>query len=282
MPAATALRAEDYYSAEDYAFILLLKGLSGLTDTERTEFALALSELATYLDASDPDGFESALERDMALTYRRYEDADFRRLVRLGLEYGTAAGSAACANFLGGLYYTGDVVERDYRRAKELFEFAEAKGIVQATINLGYIYEYGRLGTPDHISAYLQYAKAAAAFSHTEALYKLGDMYLRDTAVKRDPRCAYALYRRSIELAQGARQLAQPAIRIAKMISDPDYAEFDIPYSPLGALELFQLAERGLRISIAEGDLYYRPRLAEAIEGQERMRRLLDDPSICL
>ena len=44
------------------------------------------------------------------------------------------------------------------------------------------------------------------------------------------------------------------------------------------ALELYQLAERGLRVDIAHGQTYYEKRLQEALEGQERMRELLGDP----
>ena len=42
------------------------------------------------------------------------------------------------------------------------------------------------------------------------------------------------------------------------------------------ALELYQLAERGLRLAVAHGYEYYRKRLREAIEGQERVRVLLE------
>ena len=43
------------------------------------------------------------------------------------------------------------------------------------------------------------------------------------------------------------------------------------------ALELYQLAERDLRIDIAHGQTYYGKRLQEAMEGQERMREVLGD-----
>ena len=46
---------------------------------------------------------------------------------------------------------------------------------------------------------------------------------------------------------------------------------------PLRALHLFQVAEIGLRLDIADGQTYYRRRLQEAIEGQERARALLEE-----
>ena len=174
------------------------------------------------------------------------------------------------------MYYAGDVVEQDYAKAKELYEIAESKGVEQAMINLGYIYEYGRVGEPDHVKAFMQYAKVAAMCDAPEALYKLGDMYSRAKVVKKDLSAAYALYQKSLRHAPNIEMQAQAAIRIAKLISDRGNAEWGIPYDPMRALELYQLAERGLRIDIARGQTYYAKRLQEALEGQDRMREILD------
>lgn len=46
---------------------------------------------------------------------------------------------------------------------------------------------------------------------------------------------------------------------------------------PLQALHLLQTAEVGLRVSIKHGSAYYRKRLAEVIEGQQRACELLED-----
>ena len=233
------------------------------------------SEMATKILDGDVVEFERILERDEALAHQLFAFEEFRRLVLIGLAFGVKLGDAACANYLGALYYMGDVLPQDYHRAKELYELADSKGIVRATINLGYIYEYGRVGEPDHLRAYMQYAKAVALSDHPEALYKLGDMYSRGQAVPRDLHTALALWDRSLQTAQDEAMQAQPAFRIAKLISDPASAENELPYDPMGALRLFQLAERGLMISLARGETFYRARLSEAIEGQERMRALL-------
>ena len=157
------------------------------------------------------------------------------------------------------------------------------KGVERAMLNLGYIYEYGRCGKPDHQKAFMQYAKVAALTGHTEALYKMGDMYSRAKVVEQDLRTAYRLYESSLEAAcDNVVALAQPAIRLAKLVSNPDNRSWDIPYDPMRALALYQLAERGLRIDIARGQTYYTGRLKEAIEGQERMRVVLDKPGIVL
>jgi hypothetical protein len=143
-------------------------------------------------------------------------------------------------------------------------------------INLGYIYEYGRVGEPDHMAAYMQYAKVCALTQNSEAHYKMGDMYSRGKVVPRDLRLAFGLYDRSFGFAEDEVEQAQPAIRIANIISDPENVRLGIPYDPMAALGLYQLAERGLRMDIAQGATYYRKRLREAIEGQERMREVLD------
>ena len=54
------------------------------------------------------------------------------------------------------------------------------------------------------------------------AVYKLGDMFGRGRAVPQDKSKAYRLYERSLELARNDVEFAQPAIRIAAMLIDPD------------------------------------------------------------
>ena len=73
---------------------------------------------------------------------------------------------------------------------------------------------------------------------------------------------AYRLYERSLELAHGAVECAQPAIRIARMLIDPKNPSYGVKPDPLRALALFQQAEIGLRIDIADGQVYYAKRLA--------------------
>ena len=52
----------------------------------------------------------------------------------------------------------------------------------------------------------------------------------------------------------------------------PPAASTVIPY----ALTLYQRTEIGLRIDIANGMTYYTKRLREAIEGQEKARKLVE------
>ena len=199
-----------------------------------------------------------------------------KEMLVLGFRMAISVGSAASMNCLGALYYMGDVVEQDYQKAAELYELAMDNGCYQSIINLGYIYEYGRIGKPDYHKAYEYYSMAAALMPSCEAVYKLGDMFSRGKAVDCDMKKAFALYERSLQLAQDDMEYAQPAIRIAQALIDPDCFEYDIDPDPLRALALFQRAEIGLRLDIADGQVYYQKRLREAIEGQEIARAMVE------
>ena len=195
----------------------------------------------------------------------------------LGYKLGISAGSATCMNDLGALYYMGELVEQDYAKAAELYEMAMEHGCYQPIVNLGYIYEYGRIGEKDLERAYRCYALAAALAPSCEAAYKLGDMYSRGITGQRDLPKAKALWERSLELADGIVETAQPAVRIAKLLVDPSAWEQGIERDPLRALSLYQQAEIGLRIDITvNGMTYYQRRLDEAIAGQEFARDLVE------
>lgn len=197
-------------------------------------------------------------------------------MLLLAFKFAITNGSALSMNCLGALYYMGDIVEQDYEKAAELYERAMDAGCYQSIINLGYIYEYGRIGKPDHDKAYQFYSLAAALAPSSEAIYKLGDMFSRGKAVPRDMRKAFALYKRSLQLAEGDVEIAQPAIRLANMLIDPLSLSYGVNTDPLEALRLFQIAEIGLRKDIADGQYYYERRLQEAIEGQKKAREMVE------
>lgn len=88
------------------------------------------------------------------------------------------------------------------------------------------------------------------------AVYKLGDMFSRGRAVPQDKSKACRLYERSLELARNDAEFAQPAIRIASMLIDPDAPSCGI--------------------DIANSMTYYAKRLREAIEGREKARELVE------
>lgn len=206
-------------------------------------------------------------------------DESIISMVLIGYKAGIAQQNGSCANDLGALYYMGDLVEQDYKKAGELYELAIQWGCDQSIINMGYIYEYGRIGEPNYAKAFEYYSLAAALTQMSEALYKLGDMYSRGHSVTKSVATAVQLWKRSYEKAQTPIEIAQPAIRLAPLYLDGS-EEAKIAADPVYALHLYQQAEIGLRIDINEGQTYYKKRLHQAIEGQEKARLRLDNTTI--
>lgn len=236
-----------------------------------------LNEMANVAFSATGDEFTKyAFENRGRIRDMAWSHPEVAEMLVLGYKVGIANGSGACMNDLGALYYMGDLIEQDYAKAADLYEMAANAGCYQSIINLGYIYEYGRTGKPDHAKAYQWYSLAAALAPSCEAVYKLGDMFSRGKAVPRDRNKAYRLYERSLELACNAAQYSQPALRIAKMLIDSEGPSYGVDPDPLRALGLFQQAEIGLRIDIADGQTYYAKRLRETIEGQGKARALVE------
>lgn len=101
-------------------------------------------------------------------------------------------------------------------------------------------------------------------------------MFGHGRAVPHDKSKTCRLYERSLELVRDDVEFAQPAIRIAAMLIDPDAPSYGIDRNPPRAPVLYQRAEIGLRIDIANSMTYYAKRLREAIEGQEKALRLVE------
>lgn len=260
------------------------ESLGEMLVSDDLDFSIEIKK--TLLNEMAQAAFNTTLDEDSFFVFwcenrARIRDAaqmsdEVAEMLLLGFKLAITNGSALSMNCLGALYYMGDIVEQDYEKAAELYERAMDAGCYQSIINLGYIYEYGRIGKPDHDKAYQFYSLAAALSPSSEALYKLGDMFSRGKAVPRDMRKAFALYKRSLQLAEGDVEIAQPAIRLANILIDPMSWDFGVDADPLEALRLFQMAEIGLRKDIADGQYYYEKRLQEAIEGQKKAREAIE------
>lgn len=268
--------SERQFFAEIVQRLQLNEGAEG--DSPEPDFdAMIYSLVSTYFNAGPTAFAELVDEHRMQLSIACAMSDDLRQIVLIGLRMGIDDSNGACANELGALYYTGDIVEQDYAKAAEYYEIAANLGYVQAIVNLGYIYEYGRTGTKDYAKAYMYYSFAAAAFQDAEALYKMGDAFSRGKGVEQNKRAALTLWQASFDNAASDEVKAQPALRMAQVLVDgAQCEELGIAFDPITALQLFQKAEIGLRLSIANGLGYYAKRLDEAIEGQQVARELLD------
>ncbi|MGI6590881.1 MAG: tetratricopeptide repeat protein [Eggerthellaceae bacterium] len=242
--------------------------MSGKREPSFHDTALVIEDLSRTMIEDGPDALcELVAANHLYLMQCIRVNPEVGTTLVLCYKMGVEKHSGACATNLGALYYLGEVVDQDYKKAAELYQMAADWGSVQGLVNLGYIYEYGRTGTPDYLKAYQCYSLAAALANASEALCKMGDMFARGKAFPADEAKAMLLWEKSLETAQSIEEIAQPAFRIAERILNSD---------PQRALFLFQQAETGMRSDIANGMVYYRKRMQQAIEGQDKARLLLD------
>jgi len=90
-------------------------------------------------------------------------------------------GDSEATTWLGGMYYgmkKFDLAEKYYLKASE-------EGNSGAMNGLGYIYYYGRLGTPDYEKAY-KYYKMSADLGDISSIIKVSDMYKNGYYVEKD------------------------------------------------------------------------------------------------
>jgi TPR repeat protein len=95
---------------------------------------------------------------------------------------------------LGGIYYE----HGEYKRAYDYYFEAYLAHHPFAANNLGYIFEYGRLGAVDHEKAFYYFSESAL-MDNENSLYKLGDFYYYGNFVAQNYRLAYAYYERALE-----------------------------------------------------------------------------------
>ena len=246
-------------------------------DSDAPDFdAMAYVLVSTYY-GSGPEAFAEEVEEHRAqLKIACKLSEKLERIVLIGLQMGIDVGDGACASELGALYYAGDIVEQSYQKAAEYYELAAQAGYAQAMIDLGCIYEYGRLGDADPQKAYMYYSFAATVYGSSEALYKMGDLFASGLGVDENKKAALTLWQQALDNATDPENKGQAAFRMAQVLVDRNAcAELGIEFDPLMALQLFQTAEIGLRISVQQGLTYYEKRLQEAIDGQQQAREFL-------
>ena len=110
------------------------------------------------------------------------------------------AGNLTAALNLGAMYYEGNFIPCDYRKAIQYYEQAaesdDEETQIRAWNNLGYCYYYGRDIPVDDEKAFNCYMRAAVQ-RDANALYKIGDMYRYGRYVKKDEQMALLFYRQA-------------------------------------------------------------------------------------
>ena len=95
-------------------------------------------------------------------------------------------------------YHTGHGVEKDHKKARELYKQAADRGEMLAQYNLGFMYHNGEGGKQDIDKAIFYYQQAAEQ-GYTLALAELSEMYLRGIEIEKDTQKAKDLEQRGID-----------------------------------------------------------------------------------
>ncbi len=183
---------------------------------------------------------------------------------------------------IGARYYNQALANDDraaFEIARAFYEKSLSFGNPQAAVNLGYMYQYGRLGEEDMEKAFDLYQRAAFC-EFPEAMYKVADMlYWRNIACDDERRAdeqAFRLYMKAHRQSQGlgvSDWLASSAFRLAGCFEYGRGCERNLPLAYayyLQALTYFEFA-------IEDGFGYYRKNKGRC---EQALVRLRDRPEI--
>jgi TPR repeat protein len=171
--------------------------MSNKTTVLYEDYTQDAAELMRKADAGDAEAqytFATYLLREADFSYRKdLADDEVQRGLRY-LQLAAAQGHfhGIAADDLGMIYYEGEIVPQDYDKAKMWFNTAKLKGIPTADFMLGECAYYGHGEAVDYKKAAKHYLQAASTYIN--ALYRLGDMYLRGAYFPCDPMFAKELY----------------------------------------------------------------------------------------
>ena len=99
---------------------------------------------------------------------------------------------------LGALFYAGDIIEGDEKKALELFLQASELGDHNADVFIGFIYSDGEIVDRDTKKAF-EYFLKGAKFGNAEAQYNVGLCYEDGIGVIKDANEAYKWYVKAAE-----------------------------------------------------------------------------------
>ena len=109
-------------------------------------------------------------------------------------------GNLNAALNLGSMYYIGEIIPRDYKKAFKYYKLAteseDDEISTDAWCCLGYCYYYGRDIPVDDEQAFNCYMHGVLE-NDANCLYKLGDMYRYGRFVKKDEKLAFSFYKRA-------------------------------------------------------------------------------------
>lgn len=125
---------------------------------------------------------------------KKHEKEDEDDLIEAFI-YLTGCGDVDAMLSLGGIYYEN----KKFELAEKYYLKAADEGSVRAMTCLGYVYYYGRVGSPDYEKAF-KYYKLAFDMGSIEATYKLSDMYKNGYFVEKDSKKEYEILKKAVEM----------------------------------------------------------------------------------
>ncbi len=198
----------------------------------------AMFEYAGLYQDSFPDSITPAIADKMVSYYTACMDA----------------GNMTAALNLGAMYYGGEHIQQNYRKAIRYYEMATTSDDygtqVRAWCNLGYCYYYGRDIPVDDEKAFNCYMHAVL-LRDANALYKVGDMYRYGRFVKKDENMAMEFYKQAWnEVQDGTPPYSDICMRIGECALYGIGMEKDI----LLAVKMLARAEAATYEKISERD----------------------------
>lgn len=163
-------------------------------------------------------------------------------------------GNAYAMNLKGAMYYEGQGVVQDQKKAVSLYKKAAGAGCSISMSNLGYAYFYGN-GTTVNMQLAYKYFSMATQRGECDAINKLGDMYREGLYVPKDEYMAFRLYDQCYDVVpHDATNDAYPAclVRIAECL----YKGIGTVVNHVVAYDLLKEAENIFNLQI-ENDNYY-------------------------
>ncbi len=159
-----------------------------------------------------------------------------------------------------------------FKAAEFFYKKSAGFGNVQAMVNLGYVYSYGRCGKRDDKAAFECFEQAAEK-DHAEACYKLGDLYSSGRGCGKNEAKAYELYKHAYELGKNddACVWGSAAYRLACCAENARGCSLDMQ----AALGYYREAGVGFEQAIREGYGYYSKNLSNTRNAIKRLNQEL-------
>lgn len=238
-----------------------------LSESDKKEIAQAMTYM---LSRNYEEMFKWATEH-----HNRVDSPGIMKVVCSCYEMCVAQNNTDAALNLGTLYYTGQGVPQDFKKAAQLYEIAASAGDVRALCNLGYCYYYGRHQEADYAKAFQCFNLGAVLHDDPNCLYKLGDMYRDGKFVKENGKYAFQLYLRAYQTANlpNADQSCLPDIqfRLGRELLEGDIVEKNVDE----ALALLVSALTGF-YQRRKTDSYVQERIQETKELIAKAEHILD------